>query len=96
MSESKQKFAPYNREPVAYYLGVSILDGFSVGHLGLLIASHSCPQQTGLAWASSGRRFPLPPPPLIEQVSYFNLSKPLLPHLQNGVNLIYLQSCGKD
>ena len=40
--------------------------------------------------------FPLPPPPLIEQVSYFNLSKPLLPHLQNGVNLIYLQSCGKD
>ena len=63
MSESKQKFAPYNREPVAYYLGVSILDGFSVGHLGLLIASHSCPQQTGLAWASSGRRFALPPPP---------------------------------
>jgi len=61
VSESKQKFAPCNREPVAYFLGVSILDGFSVGHLGLLIASPSCPQQTGLAWVSSGRRFPLLP-----------------------------------
>lgn len=29
-------------------------------------------------------------PPLIEHVSYFNLPKPQLPHLQNGVNRICL------